>query len=51
LFDELQTLFADDAPMIVWSSGAHVSAFSPAVHGYAPWPGRKPRFWNVEVVR
>jgi peptide/nickel transport system substrate-binding protein len=51
LFDELQTLFADDAPMIVWSSGANVSAFSPAVHGYAPWPGRKPRFWNVEVVR
>jgi peptide/nickel transport system substrate-binding protein len=51
LFDQLQTLFADDAPMIVWSSGANVSAFSPAVHGYAPWPGRKPRFWNVEVVR
>ena len=51
LFDELQTLFAEDAPMVVWSSGANVSAFSPAVHGYAPWPGRKPRFWNVEVVK
>jgi len=51
LFDQLQALFAEDAPMIVWSSGANVSAFSPAVHGYAPWPGRKPRFWNVEVAK
>lgn len=51
LFDALHRLFIDDAPMIVWSSGVSVSAFSPAVRGYAPWPGRKPRFWNVEVVR
>ncbi len=51
LFDTLHKLFIDDAPMIVWSSGVNVSAVSPAVRGYAPWPGRKPRFWNVEVVR
>jgi peptide/nickel transport system substrate-binding protein len=51
LFDALHRLFIDDAPMIVWSSGVSVSAFSSAVRGYAPWPGRKPRFWNVEVVR
>jgi peptide/nickel transport system substrate-binding protein len=51
IFDELHRLFIDDAPMIIWSSGVNVSAFSPVVHGYAPWPGRKPRFWNVEVAR
>jgi peptide/nickel transport system substrate-binding protein len=51
LLDTLHKLFVDDAPMIVWSSGVNVSAASPAVRGYAPWPGRKPRFWNVEVVR
>ena len=51
IFDELHRLFIEDSPMIVWSSGVNVSAFSKAVRGYAPWPGRKPRFWNVEVVR
>jgi peptide/nickel transport system substrate-binding protein len=51
LFDTLHKLFVDDAPMIVWSSGVNVSAVSPAVRGYAPWPDRKPRFWSVEVVR
>jgi peptide/nickel transport system substrate-binding protein len=51
IFDELHRLFIDDAPMIVWSSGVNVAAYSSAVRGYAPWPGRKPRFWNVEVVR
>jgi len=51
LVDELHRLFVDDAPMIVWSSGVNISAFSPVVHGYAPWRGRKPRFWNVEVAR
>ena len=51
LFDALHRLFIDDTPMIVWSSGVNVSAFSPLVRGYAPWSGRKPRFWNVEVTR
>jgi peptide/nickel transport system substrate-binding protein len=51
LFDALHKLFVEDAPMVVWSSGVNVSAASPAVRGYAPWAGRKPRFWNVEVVR
>jgi peptide/nickel transport system substrate-binding protein len=51
IFDELHKLFIDDSPMIVWSSGVNVSAYAKAVRGYAPWPGRKPRFWNVEVVR
>ncbi|MCP3390552.1 ABC transporter substrate-binding protein [Bradyrhizobium sp. CCGB12] len=50
LFDAVHKLFVDDAPMIVWSSGVNVSAASPKVRGYAPWAGRKPRFWNVELV-
>jgi peptide/nickel transport system substrate-binding protein len=51
LFDDLHRLFIEDSPMIVWSSGANVSAYSKAVRGYEPWPGRKPRLWNVEVAR
>jgi peptide/nickel transport system substrate-binding protein len=51
LFDQLHGVFMEDTPMIVWSSGVNVSAYSKAVRGYAPWPGRKPRFWNVEVIR
>lgn len=51
LFDQLHKLFIEDSPMIVWSSGVNVSAYAPAVRGYEPWPGRKPRFWNVEVAR
>jgi peptide/nickel transport system substrate-binding protein len=51
LFDQLHGLFMEDTPMIVWSSGVSVSAYSKAVRGYEPWPGRKPRFWNVEVIR
>jgi peptide/nickel transport system substrate-binding protein len=51
LFDDLHRLFIEDSPMVVWSSGVNVSAYAKAVRGYAPWPGRKPRFWNMEVVR
>ena len=51
LFDDLHILFIEDSPMVVWSSGANVSAYAKAVRGYAPWPGRKPRFWNMEIVR
>jgi peptide/nickel transport system substrate-binding protein len=47
----LHKLFIEDSPMVVWSSGVNVSAYAKAVRGYAPWPGRKPRFWDMEVVR
>jgi peptide/nickel transport system substrate-binding protein len=50
LFDDLHRLFIDDSPMVVWSSGVNVSAYAKSVRGYTTWPGRKPRFWNVEVV-
>ena len=51
LFDDLHKLFIEDSPMVVWSSGVNVSAYAKTVRGYAPWPGRKPRFWNMEIVR
>jgi peptide/nickel transport system substrate-binding protein len=51
LFDDLHQLFIEDSPMIVWSSGVNVAAYAKTVRGYTAWPGRKPRFWNVEVVR
>jgi peptide/nickel transport system substrate-binding protein len=51
IWDELHRLFVDEAPMIVWSTGAVVSAWSDKVSGYEPWAGRKPRFWNVAVAR
>jgi peptide/nickel transport system substrate-binding protein len=47
----LHRLFIEDSPMVVWSSGVNVSAYAKAVRGYAPWPGRKPRFWDMEVMR
>jgi peptide/nickel transport system substrate-binding protein len=49
LYDDLHRLFIADSPMIVWSSGTMVSAFAGKVGGYAPWAGRKPRLWNVEL--
>jgi peptide/nickel transport system substrate-binding protein len=50
IYDELHRLFIDDSPMIVWSSGTYVSAYSAKVHGYEPWAGRKPRLWTVEIA-
>ena len=38
LFDRLHGLFMEDTPMIVWSSGVNVSAYSKAVRGYAHGP-------------
>lgn len=51
IYDDLHRLFIDDSPMVVWSSGTFVSAHAPAIRGYEPWPGRKPRLWNVEVAK
>jgi peptide/nickel transport system substrate-binding protein len=51
IFDDLHRLFIEDSPMVVWSSSTVVSAHSTSVKGYQPWPGRKPRLWNVEVAR
>ena len=51
LYDELHRLFMADSPMMVWSSGTAVAAYTAAVKGFEPWAGRKPRLWNVEIAR
>ena len=48
-FDELQRLYVADAPMVVWAARTSVAALRTNVQGYEPWPGLKPRFWNVSL--
>ncbi|WP_157017155.1 ABC transporter substrate-binding protein [Mesorhizobium xinjiangense] len=49
IYDEIQTLYAEDAPMLVWASSQATSAYSDKVQGYEVWAGRKPRYWGVTV--
>jgi peptide/nickel transport system substrate-binding protein len=48
-YTRLQKLYVKDAPMIVWATGEVTSAYRDVVQGYAAWPGRLPRLWNVSV--
>lgn len=48
-YTKLQQLYLKDAPMIVWATGEVTSAYRTAVQGYAAWPGRLPRLWNVSL--
>ncbi|WP_395713644.1 ABC transporter substrate-binding protein [Reyranella sp.] len=48
-YTKLQQLYVKEAPMIVWATGEVTSAYRDAVQGYAAWPGRLPRLWNVSV--
>lgn len=48
-YTKLQQLYLKDAPMIVWATGEVTSAYRNSVQGYAAWPGRLPRLWNVSV--
>jgi peptide/nickel transport system substrate-binding protein len=49
LFDKLHKLYVEDAPMVVYAARASVAALRSNVQGYEPWPGLKPRFWNVSL--
>lgn len=51
LYDEIQRLYMQDAPMVVWSGAVVISAVRDNVKGYKAWEGRRPRFWNVEVSK
>ncbi|MBB4277839.1 ABC transporter substrate-binding protein [Rhizobium mongolense] len=51
LYDEIQRLYLEDAPMVVWSGAVVISAVRDNVKGYEAWAGRRPRFWNVEVSK
>jgi peptide/nickel transport system substrate-binding protein len=49
LYDDLQRLYLDDMPMVVWGTRVSFSAVRKNVVGFEGWPGQKPRFWNVSV--
>jgi peptide/nickel transport system substrate-binding protein len=49
VFDALHKLFVQDAPMLVWANRETIAATRDTVQGFAPWPGLKPRFWNVSL--
>lgn len=51
IFDELEGLFRADAPLAVWVNREQISAVRQGVSGFQPWPGARPRFWNVTVAR
>ncbi|MBY6089953.1 ABC transporter substrate-binding protein [Maritimibacter alkaliphilus] len=50
VYDEIQAQFAEDAPMLIWSSAQATDAYSDKVEGFSTWVGRKPRFWGVTVA-
>jgi len=49
LFDQIETLFQKDQPMIPLYSGNRISARTPSIDGYASWPVGSPRAWGVTV--
>ena len=51
IYDEIQKLYEEDAPMLVWSSAQATDAYSNKVQGYETWAGRKSRFWGVSVSK
>ena len=48
-FDALHRLFLREAPLIVWTNRETISGVRTTVQGFEPWPGLKPRFWNVSL--
>lgn len=48
-FDALHRLFLREAPLIVWTNRETISGVRATVQGFEPWPGLKPRFWNVSL--
>jgi peptide/nickel transport system substrate-binding protein len=51
VYDKIQELYVEDAPMLVWASSQATDAYSDKVKGYETWAGRKPRFWGVSVEK
>ncbi|MGY6247215.1 ABC transporter substrate-binding protein [Bosea thiooxidans] len=50
LYDELHRLQMTETPLIVWGTRATTVAVRKNVSGFQPWPGQKPRYWNVSVT-
>ncbi|MBI0435877.1 ABC transporter substrate-binding protein [Roseomonas sp. KE0001] len=51
VFDALHHQFLQDAPMLVWANRETIAAMRDTVRGFEPWPGLKPRYWNVSLGR
>jgi peptide/nickel transport system substrate-binding protein len=49
VIDDLHRLFLRDAPLAVWLNRDTLVATRDTVEGFQPWPGVKPRFWNVTM--
>lgn len=51
VYDEIHQLFLKDTPKLIWASAYASDAFSEKVQGFATWPGRKLRLWNVSLAQ
>ncbi|MDJ0388539.1 ABC transporter substrate-binding protein [Roseomonas sp. E05] len=49
ILDALHKQFLQDAPLLVWTNRETIAGMRDTVQGFAPWPGLKPRFWNVSL--
>lgn len=48
IFDDLQTRFVADLPMVPLWNSTDVVAYRSNVTGYKPWAASQPRLWNVK---
>jgi peptide/nickel transport system substrate-binding protein len=49
IFDQIHERMMMEVPVINIYNAPIVDVTSLRISGYAPWPGAKPRLWNVEV--
>jgi peptide/nickel transport system substrate-binding protein len=50
LFDRIHERMMTEVPVINLYNAPIVDVTSKRIRGYEPWPGAKPRLWNVEVI-
>ena len=50
IFDRIHERMMDQVPVINIYNAPIVDVTSKRIRGYEPWPGAKPRLWNVEVI-
>lgn len=49
IYDAIHTRMMDEVPVINLYNAPIVEAISNRIEGYMPWPGSKPRLWNVGI--
>lgn len=47
IFDELESLFEQEAPAVVLYNSTRISAMRSNVYGFKEWPANQQRFWDV----